>query len=155
MGFNYAREKRRFDAEWQKLTEQYREAGFDDAGIQAMRDFDWELFRQRRTYENSVQTLPSEVIDNIDDKSRSTLFIKFSSLTVCFDEESFTGRYDWIEAIDEPILSEKLAILSDDDKELLTLLTFDEYTQAEIAEIQGCSQQAVSKRFRRIKNILK
>jgi len=40
MGFNYSREKLRFDAEWSILTDQYRAAGFDEAGIRAMRDYD-------------------------------------------------------------------------------------------------------------------
>jgi len=155
MGFYYASEKKRFNIEWLKLAAQYKEAGFDAAGIQAMRDFDWELFCQRRTYENSVQAFPSEAIDDNSAENRSTLFQKFSSLTVSFDETSLTGRYDWIEAVADPILAGKLTKLSDEDKELLTLLAFDGYTQSEIAEIQRCSQQAVSKRFKRIKIFLK
>jgi len=154
MGFNYASEKLRFDAEWEKLDGEYRAAGFDEAGIQAMRDYDWEQFRKRRTYENHNQELPSEVFDDGDDNS-STLLQKFCSLSIGFDESAFTGRHDWIEAIDNPVLAGKLAALSDTDKELLTLLAFDGYTQAEIAVIQGCSQQAVSKKINRIKIILK
>jgi hypothetical protein len=64
MGFNYTREKRRFDAEWRKRAEQYGNAGMDAGSIQAMRDYDWVQFCRRRTYENSVQSLPSEAIDN-------------------------------------------------------------------------------------------
>ena len=154
MGFNYAKEKLRFDAEWLKLIGEYRAAGFDETGIQAMRDYDWEQFRKRRTYENRTQDLPSESFEDTDDDSCSTLFKKFSSLSVEFDESAFIGRYDWIGAIDNPILAGKLAVLSDADKELLTLLAFDGYTQEEIAVIQGCSQQAVSKKIKRIKNIL-
>lgn len=155
MGFNYAKEKHRFNIEWLKLSAQYKEAGFDAVGIQAMREFDWELFCKRRTYENSVQAFPSEKIDNNDDESRSTLFQKFSSLTVCFDESSLTGRYDWIETIDNSVLANKLTKLSDEDKELLTLLVFDDFTQTEIAIIQGCSHQAISKKIKRIKIFLK
>lgn len=152
MGFNYAKEKYRFDEEWLKLTEQYRKAGFDEAGIKSLREFDWELFCKCRTYENSEQALPSEIID---DNNHCTLFKKFPSLTVSFDENSFLGWYDWIETIDNPVLADKLSTLSDDDKELLTLLVFNEYAQAEIAEIQKRSQQAVSKKLKRIKIFLK
>ena len=42
MGFNYSQEKLRFDAEWRKLAEEYRAAGFDEAGIQAMHEYDME-----------------------------------------------------------------------------------------------------------------
>lgn len=154
MGFNYASEKRRFDAEWSVLAEQYREAGFDETGIQAMREFDWEWFCQRRTYENRIQLLPSEVIDNNDDESRSTLFKKFTSLSVSFGESEFMGRFGWIDAVTNPILSDKLAVLSDADKELLTLLVIDGYKQTEIAILQGCSKVTVCKKIKRIKIFL-
>ena len=154
MGFNYAREKRRFDADWLKLADEYRAAGFNEVGIQAMRDFDWDAFNQRRAYENRTQDLPSETIGDDGDEC-STLFQKFSSLTTGFDESVFTGRYGWIDAIDNPVLAGKLINLSDSDKELLTLLAFEGYTQSEIAKIQGCSQSAVCQRITRIKKVLK
>ena len=153
MGFNYAREKLRFDAEWEKLYAEYSKAGFDAAGIQAMHDFDWKLFKQRRIYENCEQELPSEEIDD-SDNDLTTLFQKFTSLTSGFSEEDFTDRFGWIESIDNPILSSKLAELSDDYKELLTLLVFDGYKQMEIAVMRGCSQVAICKKINRIKNIL-
>ena len=92
MGFNYSREKLRFDAEWRELAEEYRIAGFDEVGIQAIREYDWEQFCKRRTYENRTQDLPSEVFDDADDDSCSTLFKKFKSLSTEFDESTFTGR---------------------------------------------------------------
>ena len=152
MGFNYAKEKRLFDAEWLKLADEYRAAGFNEAGIQAMRDFDLEVFRQRRTFENRRQDLPSETI--ADDDGCSTLFQKFNSLTVGFDESAFTGRYGWIDVIDNPALAIKLKSLSDSDKELLTLLAFDGYSQTEIGLMQGCTRSAVCQRITRIKKFL-
>ena len=153
MGFNYTKEKLRFDEEWTKLAGEYRAAGFDEEGIQSMRDFDWDVFCKRRTYENRNQELPSEAFDGDSDEC-STLFAKFDTLTTGFDENAFSGRYDWIEAIDNSVLVGKLKALSDNDKELLTLLTFDGYSQTEIAAIQGVSQQAINKKLRRIKIIL-
>jgi len=154
MGFNYEKEKRLFKAEWKKLAAEYSEAGFDAAGIQAMRDSDWEWFCQRRTYENHTQTLPSEVIDNSDDKSRSTLLRRFPSLTDSFDEGSLISRYGWIDDITDPVLLDKLFKLSGDDIELLTLLVFDGYTQTEIAKIHGCVQSVISRKISRIKKYL-
>jgi len=153
MGFNYAKEKLRFDAEWLELAEEYRAAGFDEAGIQAMREFDWDVFRQRRTYENRTQDLPSEAFDSADDVC-SNLFKKYSTLTSGFDESEFSGRYDWIESIDNPVLAEKLKKLNDADKELLTLVAFDGYSQTEIAALQGCSKVVVCKKIKRIKKII-
>ena len=151
MAFNYAKEKRSFDAQWLKLEDEYRAAGFDEAGIQAMRKFDWNEFCHRRTFENRNQELPSEVIDDSEDNGCSTLLKKFSSLTDSFDENSFSGRYDWIEAIDNSALAERLKRLNDSEKELLTQFIFYDYTQAEIAAMQGVSQSAVSQRINRIK----
>ena len=152
MGFNYAKEKLRFNKEWDKLADEYRAAGFDEAGIQSMRDFDLNVFRQRRTFENRNQELPSESIAGDDDYS--TLFQKFSALTSNFDENAFSGRYDWIEAIDNPVLARKLNALSDGDKELLTLITFDGYSQTEIAAMQGVVQSVVSRKLKRLKKHL-
>jgi len=151
MGFHYRKEQRLFAAEWEKLAAQYRSAGFDEAGIQAMRDFDWELFCRRRAYENREQAFPREVIDGEEDESRSSLLQKFPSLTTTFDESDFSGRYDWTGEVSDPVLAAKLSKLSAEDKELLTLLAFDGYNQAETAVIQKCSQQAVSKKIQKLK----
>lgn len=155
MGFNYAKEKRRFDVEWLVKFEEYRAAGFNESGIQAIRDYDWEVFCQRRTYENRTQDFPNEVFDADEEDSGSTLFRKFRSLTSSFDENAFSGRYDWIDAIDNPAFVEKLKKLSDSDKELLTLLAFDGYTQTEIAVMQGVTRVVICKKVKRIKKFLK
>ena len=164
MGFNYGAEKFQFDAEWIKLAQEYGDAGFCKAGIDAMREYDWELFRKRRSYANREQALPSEMISSDfnnkdgfvgDGDGRSTLLIKFNVLSCPFDESNaLAGRYDWIELIDNEVLAGRLKKLSDADKELLTLLVYDELTLSEIALIQGCSHQAVSKRIQRIKKYL-
>ena len=154
MGFNYSQEKLRFDAEWRKLAEEYRAAGFDETGIQAMHEYDMEQFRKRRTYENHTQELPSENFDEADDDSCSTLFQKFGSLSTEFDESAFTGRYDWIDVIDDPVLARKLAALNDADKELLTLIAFDGYKQAEIAVMQSCGHSVISRKLTRIKKLI-
>ena len=155
MGFNYGAEKRRFDAAWSKLEKEYRATEFDEAGIEAMREYDWADFCKRRSYENREQELPADAIDDDDDGGNSTLIKKFSALSCPFDESgALTGRYDWIENIENPVLAEKLKNLSDADKELLTLLAFDDLTQAEIGALQGCSHQAVNKRIQRLKKYL-
>ena len=50
MSFNYASEKRKFDAMWAKLRVEYREAGMEESAIAAMYEFDCEVFRKNRTY---------------------------------------------------------------------------------------------------------
>jgi DNA-directed RNA polymerase specialized sigma24 family protein len=154
MGFNYTREKRRFDADWRKLALEYAKAGMSAAAIQTMHDYDWEQFRRRRTYENRIQGLPSEAIDPHDEECNSTLFRLFPALTVSFDESDFTGRHDWIETVDDMLLAGTLSSLPICDKELLTLLVMDGYSQTEIAVMYGCKQSVISRKIKRIKNLL-
>ena len=155
MGFNYSKEKFIFDREWQKLREQYAEAGMSEETIQELYDFDWSWFRARRNYENRVQALPDEEIDEQKAETRSNLFRKFAYLSAGFDEMKFSGRYAWIDTISDDALSKKLKNLSEDELELLTLSVIEGYTQREIARIMHCSQNAISKRLIIIRRILK
>ena len=154
MGFNYGKEKLRFEAQWSKLEEEYRKAGFDEAGIEAMREYDWERFKERRINASHEQELPSESFDESDDNVCSSLFRKFASLSFLFDENALPGRFDWIEAIENQTLAGKLKNLCDADKELLTLYVYDGYTQEEIAVMQGCVHSTVSRNLSRIKKLL-
>ena len=52
MGFNYAREKRKFDEKWKKLEDWYRESGMSEDAIREMREYDWNELKARRRYEN-------------------------------------------------------------------------------------------------------
>ncbi|MGB4440077.1 MAG: sigma factor-like helix-turn-helix DNA-binding protein [Sedimentibacter sp.] len=155
MGFNYSKEKFIFDREWEKLREQYITEGISEEAIQELYDFDWSWFRARRNYENRVQALPEEEIDDQKAETRSVLFRKFTSLSASFDETELSGRYAWIDTISDDVLSKKLKRLSDDELELLTLLAIEGYTQREIARKMHCSQNAVSKRLIKIRRILK
>ena len=155
MGFNYSKEKFIFDREWEKLREQYKTAGMSENAIEELYDFDWSWFRMRRNYENRVQAMPEEEIDEQNAETHSNLFQRFASLSTSFDEMEFSGRYAWIDTISDDALSKKLRDLSDDELELLTLLAIEGYTQREIARKMHCSQNAISKRLIKIKRILK
>ena len=155
MGFNYSREKLLFDREWEKLCEQYKKEGMSGEAIQELYDFDWSWFRMRRNYENRVQAMPEEEIDEQNAETRSNLFQRFATLSTSFDEMEFSGRYAWIDTISDDALSKKIRDLSDDELKLLTLLAIDGYTQREIARKMHCSQNAISKRLIKIKRILK
>ena len=101
-----------------------------DEDIEAMRRFDWAEFCSHRAYENRTQPLPEETIEA---DSASTLFQKFEQLTTSLDAETFSGRSDWIERIEDGALAGRLKQLSPDDLELLTLLVFDQCKQEEAA----------------------
>lgn len=152
MGFYYATERKRFEREWAKLRKEYEAAGMTTETIQLLYKFDLELFRSQRTYENHTQVMPSEYISG-DESGHSTLFRKFSNSTVSFDEADFSGRYAWVDTIENQRLALLLRQLSDKDLELLTFLILEEHTQRELAQKWGCSQAAISQRCKKIKKL--
>lgn len=54
MGFNYRQKRKEFEQNWAKALKQYIAAGMTQEQITAMREFDEELFRQERVYENRI-----------------------------------------------------------------------------------------------------
>jgi len=155
MSFNYSKEKLAFDKEWKKLREQYTKAEMTEEVIQELYNFDWSWFRMRRNYENHVQALPEEEINEQYIETRSSLYRRFTSLSTSFDEMTFSGHFAWIDTISDGAISKKLKKLSNDELELLTLIVMEEYSQREIARKINLSQNAISKRLIKIKKFLK
>ena len=60
MGFNYGLEKKKFDGEWERLRREYAAAGMDEAAIEAMHEFDWQIFKRERTYCRHTQQVPRQ-----------------------------------------------------------------------------------------------
>ena len=137
MSYNYAREKRRFDAEWKRKELWYRKEGMSEDCIEEMRGFDLEQFNRDRAYESRRR--PLETVCG----SCYNLMPEFSY-----------GRGGWMEELNDPRLSAKLRELPEADLELLTLLCVDGCSQVQTAQVLGCTQQAVSKRLHKIKKYL-
>lgn len=154
MGFNYASEKRKFDEGWAHLRLEYKAAGMPDQVIQALYDFDLQWFCSRRVYMNHTQDLPEETISR-DYENHSRLHQRFEAMSCSFDESMLSGRFAWVETIERSELVDKLKQLKTEDLELLTMLVVDGYSQSEIAQMRGCSKNAISKKIIRIKKILK
>ena len=154
MSFNNALNRRKFEEEWKKLRVQYREAGFSEESIQAMRAFDEEAYRSDRRYADHNQELPSEDFGDDDGESATILFSKFESLSVSFDESHFESRYAWVDTVSDQGLARRLKCLKEKDLELLTLIVVDGYRQPEISRLFGCSQQNISLKITRIKKVL-
>lgn len=157
MSFNYGLEKKRFDAEWVRLRKEYAEAGMEEDAIQQMYEYDLKMFNRRRADANHEQPFAGKYCGEAeeDDESKSALYVKFAAELSCVDTYSFsTGRFAWIETIENEGLYAKLLALNDKDKELLTLLVEDEFTISEIARLQDCAIPTVWKKVARIKKIL-
>lgn len=137
MAYNYAREKRRFDAEWKRKELWYRKEGMSEDDIEEIRRFDLEQFNRDRAYESRRRPLETAC------GSCYTLM-----------PERNSGRGGWIEELSDPRLSAKLRELPEADLELLTLLCVDGCSQTQAAHVLGFTQQAVSKRLYKIKKHL-
>lgn len=155
MGFNYAKEKAEFDREWVKLRLEYENAGMDESSIQQMYEFDLQFFCGRRNYAIHTQRLPEAFTAGTDESEQSSLMRKFNSLRESFDESNFPERFAWVETLEDQRLLSRIARLDEKDLELLTFCAIEGHTQKELAEKWGCSQNAINKRFKKIKKILK
>ena len=154
MGFNYAKERRKFEAEWKKLRQEYKQAGMDAHAIEQLYLFDLEVFCSERSYSNHTQQMPDMYIaENSSD--HSSLLKKFENLSVTFDEAAFHDRYAWVETIEDSHLSALLRKLPQRDLELLTFLVIEGHTQEEAAKKWGCKQSSISERYKKIKKFLK
>lgn len=155
MGKNYAIERAKFERQQRQQAEQYRKLGMDEEQIQTMYEFDLATFRSDWRYEKHTQGfVASSFGDNTQDDSKSALFEKFLvQLSVKPDDGH--SREWWVEEIENPQLALALKGLSKSDLEFITRIVIEKATQMELSEELGISQQAVSKKWRKMKKILK
>ena len=151
MGFNYAKEKARLEAKWRTLRPILAAEGTPPEKIDDLYRHDLDELNHHRRFARHTQAVPL-YSDGAED--RIALSDKFSGLAASFDETDFMGRYDWLQTIEDEALLMRLKLLSRSQLELLTLIVFDECSQAEAARILHCTQSGISKKLRRIKNIL-
>ena len=155
MGKNYAIERAKFERQQRQQAEQYRKLGMDEDQIQTMYEFDLATFRSDWRYEKHTQGFAASSFgDGTQDESKSALFEKFlAQLTVQPDDGH--SREWWVEEIENPQLARALKGLSKSDLEFITRIVIEKATQMELSEELGISQQAVSKKWRKMKKILK
>ena len=155
MGKNYAIERAKFERQQRQQAEQYRKLGMDEEQIQTMYDFDLATFRSDWRYEKHTQGLAASSFgDGTQDESKSALFEKFlTQLSVKPDDGH--SREWWVEEIENPQLARALKGLSKSDLEFITRIVIEKATQMELSEELGISQQAVSKKWRKMKKVLK
>ena len=138
MAYNYAREKRKFDAEWKRKALWYRKEGMSEEDIAEMYRFDLEQFNRDRAYENR----------------RSPLEDYCGSFHVR-QPTSAAERYGWVNEIIDTRLAEKLHSLTEHELELLTLIAVEGKTHSEIADVLSCSRQYITKQLAKIRKIFK
>ena len=158
MKFNYATEQRKFIKEWKKLYKEYNDVGMDEQVIQAMYEFDLNVFRKNRNECNHTQPLVGSLYDDEirQDDSVSTLLKKFDTELSVRDKHCFQSspRYAWIDEIENDELYLKIILLPEKDIDLLTLIVFEGYTQREIAKMRGVTPAAICKNIKNLKKLL-
>lgn len=138
MGFNYAREKKKFDSEWEKKEKWYRESGMSEDAICEMREYDLNEFNSARKFyrygddDVDVESIVEEDGDSIDK---------------AFSEE-------WIELLETPELVLKIRKLPADYIEIIDLMLRKDMTQKEISARMNCSQQNIAKKIGKIRKFL-
>ena len=151
MGYNYAYERARFEAEWKKKEEWYRSEGMSEEAIQEMRELDWDEFKGNRIYMLHNQEMPSDgILELMSRQSHGT----YAAISEDQPEELLSGRYDWIECLDTPSLVRKIQKLSLEEKEILTMM-LEGCTQTEIGKKLGYSQSNVAQKLERLKKNFK
>ena len=81
MAYNYAREKRKFDAEWKRKALWYRKEGMSEEDIEAMYRFDLVQFNRDRAYGSCYIQRPSERYSWIYEVSEPQLVEKLRRLS--------------------------------------------------------------------------
>ena len=138
MGFNYAREKRKFNREWNEKERWYHESGMSEDAIREMFEYDWREFNSTRKfyrygdYDVDVESIAEEGADAID-KALSE---------------------EWIELLDTPDLVRKVRKLPADYIEIIDVMVRENLTQEEVAMRMHCSQQNIAKKIEKIKKLL-
>ena len=155
MEFNYTTERRKFERNWAKTEALYRKHGMSEVAIQEMREHDWDLFKAARIEALHTQEMGFHPDDDDDTRMMDSPLLKkfFEQFTTQYDTYATHSRYWWLEELSDPRLVAGIAKLTDDDKEFLTLLIVEGYSQTECAVKMHSSQSAISRRFIRIIDI--
>jgi RNA polymerase sigma factor (sigma-70 family) len=150
MEWNDGKERSKFEREQRQLRKQYLAAGMSEEQIKEAYEFDLEWYKSRRREAAHTQKLD---VDTGDDECLDLLLSKYIENFSVNDEYFTSSRYGWIETITNINFIKALNCLTADELELITKLIVDELSQQEIAELLCISQQAISKKIKKIKKI--
>ena len=151
MTFIYSTERRIFENNWAQTEAFYRKHGMAEEAIQEMREYDWDQFKAARVEAIHTQEMGFQPDEDDDTMMESPLLIKFpEQFTSKYDTYGPHSRYWWLEELSDPRIVAVLPHLTDDDKELLTLIYVDGYTQQECAVKMHKKQYTISRRLARV-----
>lgn len=155
MEWNNGKELAKFEKEQAKKRREYLAAGMTEEQIKAIRQVDEAWYKSCRNEARHTQRLSIESSEDEDAYMDNPLYKKFMEKLAVTDNHGDYSRLGWIDDITNERLAEGINMLSDEDKELLTLLYAEGFPQKAVAEIQGVSTAAICKKLRVIKNFLR
>ena len=154
MKWNNSQKRLAFERDQAELRKEYLKAGMSEEQIQVLHDFDRQWHNScRRETEHTQKFNNSTFFDDDEKESNSPLYKSFLHNFATTDKHWNEGRFDWIEQIENRELYKVLSNMSEEDIEILTEVLFDGFNQTEIAAHLNISQQAISKKFKKFKNI--
>lgn len=153
MSWNNGYERRKFEQKQKAQAAIYRKYGMSEDQIQAMYLEDLWEYRNNRNYAMHIQ--PIEELESDGEESRNALHKKFLLSMTCTMDLSECGRFGWIDEIENIALYRAVSKLTAGQKELLTLLYRDGYTQTEVAILHHSNLRAINKRVFRMHNRIK
>ena len=153
MKFNYGKEKMKFEAMWEKLRTEYKNAGMQDSDIQKMYEYDWEMFKKERVFCMHNQYMPDGIFndDTYKDEGQNPLFEKFMEQLSVRDNYFSEESMEWTEQLENEVLRNALRRLSNEQLELIMKYYVQEKSVSEIAEVMNLSYTAVANRLERIR----
>ena len=147
-------ERRRFEREQTELRKQYLATGMTEEQKQGRDAYDREWYKSRRREAVQTQRLDIQTSEDEDINKDNPLYKKFFEKLAVEDNHADYSRYGWIDELENEKLAKAVNVLSDADKELLTML-INGFTQSEIGTEMGVSQQSVSKRIKKIQRFFR
>ena len=151
MSFNNGFERKQFNREQKRLAEKYRKAGMSETDIQAMHEYDLELFRQyRRDREHAAD--PSDMMTN-DESTGDSRYMDMDEFPADAPLVKYGNRYSWIDEIDNPELHKAIVAMKPSYIEIITLM-MEGYQQNDIAKIMHVDNAVICRKVKRLKNTL-
>lgn len=152
MTFNYASERNKFDAAWEKLRKEYAAAGMPPEKIEVMYQYDLHQLNADRAYFSHTcpLNLSHEKMGETDEFENPFLEKHLEQFTTQYDTYGTHSRYWWFEELSDPRLVAALPFLTIADKELLTLRIVEQRTTREIAELFGMTHPAIVQKLQKL-----
>ena len=151
MSFNNGFERKQFNREQKRLAEKYRKAGMSETDIQAMHEYDLEVFRQyRRDREHAAD--PSDMMTN-DESTGDSRYMDMDEFPADAPLVKYGNRYSWIDEIDNPELHKAIVAMKPSYIEIITLM-MEGYQQNDIAKIMHVDNAVICRKVTRIKKTL-